>query len=119
MSQKFNDRSRHSLGTAAMTRAAAHFGGLPSAHALGRANSSFGPLKQINAGLVSVGYADACPPNLANDLLELKTGLDPTRSLSRSTTDANVLSMPSPNRLALDGWSNRANESAGVMDCCI
>jgi alpha/beta hydrolase family protein len=63
MSRDFNDRRRRFLGTTAMTLAAARFGGLRSAHALISANTSFGPLKQINAGLLSVGYAEAGPPN--------------------------------------------------------
>ena len=45
-----------------MTIAAARFGSPRSAHARG-ANTSFGPLKQIDAGLLSVGYAEAGSPN--------------------------------------------------------
>jgi len=63
MSKNFNDRRRRFLGATAMTLAAAQFGSLRSAHALISANTSFGPLKQIEAGLLSVGYAEAGPQN--------------------------------------------------------
>jgi pimeloyl-ACP methyl ester carboxylesterase len=63
MSQHFNDRRRAFLRTTAMTFAAAQFAGLRSAHALIGANASFEPLKQIDAGLLSVGYAEAGPSN--------------------------------------------------------
>jgi|SRR5215510_10855096 len=76
MSEEVNHRRRRFLGTTAMTIAAAQFGSLRSAHALisptGQAaatalkrsrNTSFAPLKQIEAGLLSVGYAEAGPPN--------------------------------------------------------
>ena len=67
---------RHFLGTAAMTLAATQFGLLSSAIAApGKAkstgntrispgaNASYGPLKQINAGLLNIGYADEGPAN--------------------------------------------------------
>ena len=46
-----------------MTLAAAQFAGLRSAHALISTNTSFEPLKQIDAGLLNVGYAEAGPSN--------------------------------------------------------
>jgi len=55
MTMTINQNRRRLLGAAAMTIAAA---GLPKARA---AESSFGPLKQINAGLLRVGYAEAGP----------------------------------------------------------
>src|SRR5262249_34250784 len=51
-------------GTAALTIATARLGGLGSAQAQSRkagANTSFGALKQIDAGLLNVGYAEAGP----------------------------------------------------------
>jgi pimeloyl-ACP methyl ester carboxylesterase len=65
---------RHFLGASAMTVAAAQFGSAGSSAAQpARAkaadlptikpgtNTSFGPMKQINAGLLNVGYAEAGP----------------------------------------------------------
>src|SRR5262247_3944762 len=63
MSQNFNDRRRRFLCTTAAALAAAPFAGLRSARAQVHANASFAALKQINAGLLSVGYAEAGPPN--------------------------------------------------------
>ena len=63
MSQSFDDGRRRFLGATAMTLAAAAFAGTRPAHALVSADRSFGPLQQINAGLLSVGYAEAGPPN--------------------------------------------------------
>src|SRR6266516_4375414 len=74
MSEEINyDRCRF-LGTAAMTIAAAQLGMIGSAVAQsGKArpadllgirpgtNKTFGPLKQIDAGLLNVGYAEAGP----------------------------------------------------------
>jgi pimeloyl-ACP methyl ester carboxylesterase len=67
---------RRFLGTAAMTLTAAQFGLLsaaiagpgktktsPLARIGGGTNASYGPLKQINAGLLNVGYADEGPAN--------------------------------------------------------
>src|SRR5215831_16306448 len=62
MSEKISYRRRRFLGATAMTLAGAPFRSLRSAHAMG-ANTSFGPLKQIEAGLLSVGYAEAGSPN--------------------------------------------------------
>ena len=74
MSEEINHDRRHFLGTAAMTIAAAQFGMIGSAVAQsGKANpasvptikpgtnKSFGSLKQIDAGLLNVGYAEAGP----------------------------------------------------------
>jgi len=74
MSEEINNNRRRFLGTAAMTIAAAQFGMLGSADAQSSkvnpadvpaikpgTNTSFGPLKQINAGLLNVGYAEAGP----------------------------------------------------------
>jgi pimeloyl-ACP methyl ester carboxylesterase len=72
MSQEINHDRRRFLGAAAMTMAAAQFGMIGSADAQsskinpkdlpptkpGR-NTSFGSLKQIDAGLLNVGYAEA------------------------------------------------------------
>jgi pimeloyl-ACP methyl ester carboxylesterase len=68
-----HDRRRF-LGTAAMTIAAAQLGMLGSADAQSRkvnpaevpaikpgTNTSFGPLKQIDAGVLNIGYAEAGP----------------------------------------------------------
>jgi len=69
-----NQNRRHFLGTAALTLAAAPFGLLGDAIApLGKdrpaasfrgapgLNRAFGSLKQINAGLLNIGYAEAGP----------------------------------------------------------
>jgi pimeloyl-ACP methyl ester carboxylesterase len=71
INDELNDNRRRFLGTAAMTVAAAHFGMIASATAqssktnLGTVksgtNTSFASLKQIDAGLLNVGYAEAGP----------------------------------------------------------
>ena len=74
MSEDINHHRRRFLGTAAMTIAAAQLVMTGSARAQsGNAgpatlpavkpgtNTSFGPLKQIDAGVLNVGYADAGP----------------------------------------------------------
>ena len=74
MSEEINSDRRRLLGTAAMTIAAAQLGGFGSADAQASknkpapattskpgTNTSFGPLKQIDAGLLNVGYAEAGP----------------------------------------------------------
>src|SRR5580698_2955870 len=48
---------RHLLGGSAMALAATRFGEAKAA----TPNTSFAPLKQINAGLLNVGYAEAGP----------------------------------------------------------
>jgi pimeloyl-ACP methyl ester carboxylesterase len=70
-SQDIDHRRRHFVGTAALTVAAAQLGmigrvdaqpataKLPSVKP--GAHTSFGPLKQIDAGLLNVGYAEAGP----------------------------------------------------------
>ena len=76
MSEAINYDRRRFLGTASMTIAAAHLGMMGSAHARSSkakpadlpavkpgTNTSFGPLKQIDAGLLNVGYAEAGPAN--------------------------------------------------------
>jgi pimeloyl-ACP methyl ester carboxylesterase len=74
MSEHINNHRRRFIGATAMTIAAAQFGGLRSSHAIVNAtgqttattrgtNTAFGSLKQIEAGLLSVGYAEAGPPN--------------------------------------------------------
>jgi pimeloyl-ACP methyl ester carboxylesterase len=76
MSEEINQDRRRFLGTAAMTIAAAQLGMIGSAKAQSDemkpagaptiksgTNRSFGPLKQIDAGLLSVGYAEAGPAN--------------------------------------------------------
>jgi pimeloyl-ACP methyl ester carboxylesterase len=68
MSQDINESRRRFLGVAAGTIAAAEFGLIGSADAQGAnqparpgATTSFGALKQIDAGLLNVGYAEAGP----------------------------------------------------------
>jgi pimeloyl-ACP methyl ester carboxylesterase len=76
MSEEINRERRRFLGTAAMTIAAAQLGMIGSAKAQSSemkpagsitinpgTNTSFGSLKQIDAGLLSVGYAEAGPTN--------------------------------------------------------
>ena len=71
--EEINHHRRRFFGTAAMTIAAARFTGIGSANAQpgntaakappapGRPDTSFGPLKQIDAGVLNVGYAEAGP----------------------------------------------------------
>src|SRR5271170_6076466 len=74
MSEEINHPRRRFLGIAAMGIAATEFGVLGSAAAqagtakpavattlMPGTNASFGPLKQINAGLLNIGYAEAGP----------------------------------------------------------
>jgi pimeloyl-ACP methyl ester carboxylesterase len=71
--EEINDNRRRFLGTAAMTIAAAQLGVIGSANAQSSTknlpavkpgtNTSFGALKQIDAGLLNVGYAEAGPAN--------------------------------------------------------
>ena len=69
MSESINHDRRRLLGTAAMTIAAAELGMLGSADAQpGKinpikpgTNTSFASLKQIDAGILNVGYAEAGP----------------------------------------------------------
>src|SRR5271156_2161477 len=74
MSEEIKHNRRRFLGTAAMTFAATNLGLFRSADAQSRkseavdllpikpgTNTSFGSLKQIDAGLLSVGYAEAGP----------------------------------------------------------
>lgn len=68
MSQDINQSRRRFFGVAAGTFAAAQFGLIGAAHAQDAkqaprpgANTSLGPLKQIDAGLLNVGYAEAGP----------------------------------------------------------
>jgi pimeloyl-ACP methyl ester carboxylesterase len=66
-----NDERRRFLGTAILTMAAAELAGLDVAEAqpvragtnTPGTNTSFGGLKQIDAGVLRVGYAEAGPPN--------------------------------------------------------
>jgi pimeloyl-ACP methyl ester carboxylesterase len=73
-SEEIDRHRRRFLGTAAMTIAAAQLGMIGSANAqasqarrtqlpaiMPGTNTSFGPLKQINAGVLNVGYAEAGP----------------------------------------------------------
>jgi pimeloyl-ACP methyl ester carboxylesterase len=70
MSEHINHDRRRFFGAAAVTIAAAQFGMIGSADAQSAkdaatikpgTNTSFGPLKQIDAGLLNVGYAEAGP----------------------------------------------------------
>ncbi len=76
MSTGINHNRRHFLGTAAMTIAAAQLDMIGSAIAQSSktepprlpsiksgTDTAFGPLKQIDAGLLNVGYAEAGPAN--------------------------------------------------------
>jgi pimeloyl-ACP methyl ester carboxylesterase len=73
MSEEINHDRRRFLGTVAMTFAVTQFGmiGSPEAQTSKASlaaikpgtNTSFGPLKQIDAGVLSVGYAEAGPVN--------------------------------------------------------
>ena len=70
ISEDIDHHRRRFFGTAAMTLAAAQFGMIGSVEAQTRlptiepgANTSFGPLKQIDAGVLNVGYAEAGPAN--------------------------------------------------------
>ena len=72
-SQDIDHRRRHFVGTAALTVAAAQLGIIGAVDAQpGDAKlpsvkpeslTSFGPLKQIDAGVLNVGYAEAGPAN--------------------------------------------------------
>src|SRR5262244_2904139 len=73
MPDKISHDRRRFFGAAAMAIAAAQFGTIGSAHAQSGAkraqapaikpgtNTSFAPLKQIDAGLLNIGYAEAGP----------------------------------------------------------
>ena len=62
MSETINYDRRRLLGATVLTIAAAQFGRARAADAAGAGTkSSFGPLKQINAGVLNVGYAEAGP----------------------------------------------------------
>src|ERR1700729_2009524 len=74
MTDRINTRRRGFMNSAALAIAAAQFGMIGSARAQSSnalppgspafkpgTNTSFGPLKQINAGVLNVGYAEAGP----------------------------------------------------------
>src|SRR6266566_4566471 len=74
MSEHINHHRRRFLGTAATTIAAASLGAIRPARAQSSkqgqvdvpkakpgSHTSFGPIKQIDAGLLNVGYAEAGP----------------------------------------------------------
>src|SRR5471032_1038373 len=76
MQDKIDTRCRGFINSAALTIAAAQFGMIGSACAQSSnaqppgspafkpgTNTSFGPLKQIDAGLLNIGYAEAGPAN--------------------------------------------------------
>jgi pimeloyl-ACP methyl ester carboxylesterase len=71
MSEKINNDRRRFFGAAVMTIAAAELAMIGSACAQSRnigpikpgTNTSFAPLKQIDAGVLNVGYAEAGPAN--------------------------------------------------------
>jgi hypothetical protein len=75
MSEKINHDRRRFFGTVARTIAAAQFAMIGSAAAQSSEtnpasvpaikpgkNTSFGSLKQVDAGVLNVGYAEAGPP---------------------------------------------------------
>ncbi len=69
MSDEIIQERRRFFGAAAMTIAAAQFGMIGSAaaqperstSASGETRTSFGPIKQVDAGLLNIGYAEAGP----------------------------------------------------------
>jgi pimeloyl-ACP methyl ester carboxylesterase len=61
MSEQINHNRRHLLGAAVMTLTAAEL--VNAGPAKAATTASFGPLKQIDAGLLSVSYAEAGPAN--------------------------------------------------------
>src|SRR2546421_2327323 len=71
MSEQVNHDRRRLLGTAVLTIAAAELAMIGSADAQSKTmnpikpgtNTSFGSLKQIDAGVLNVGYAEAGPAN--------------------------------------------------------
>ena len=67
MSEEINHDRRRFIANTAMTLAAAELGvmGLVKAQPTQSSNqhASFGPLKQIDAGVLNVGYADVGPVN--------------------------------------------------------
>ncbi len=71
VSEEINHDRRRLLGTAILTIAAAEFASIGSADAQSRSigpikpgtNTSFAPLRQIDAGVLNVGYAEAGPAN--------------------------------------------------------
>jgi hypothetical protein len=81
ISEEINHDRRRFFGTAAMTIAAAEFGMIGSLEAQSNAkpanvpqikpgtNASFGPLKHVNAGVLSIAYAEAGPADGAPVLL--------------------------------------------------
>jgi hypothetical protein len=97
--EDINHPRRRFIGAAAMTVAAARFGMSGSADAQTGAtkpnlpaikpgtNTTFAPLKQIDAGLLNVGYAEAGPadgPALARPILSPRFGPSAARRWSRS-----------------------------------
>ena len=68
MPEPINTDRRHFLGAAFMTIAAAQFdiagaaGASPAAKTTGAMDPAFGQVKQIDAGLLNVGYVEAGPP---------------------------------------------------------
>jgi hypothetical protein len=96
MSKEINRDRRRFFGTAAMTVAAAQFGiiGSPAAQSnitktadvpavKPGTNASFAPLKQIDAGVLSVGYAEAGPANGSVVILLHGSPYDIHSSMSR------------------------------------
>src|SRR5882762_5119680 len=70
MTETIDHHRRRLVGAAATVLAAAQFGFTGSAGAQAAppavkagTNTSFGPLKQIDAGVLNVGYAEAGPPD--------------------------------------------------------
>ena len=61
MSEKINEQRRRLVGSAALTLAVSQFGVMRMANAQSSVSPAFGKLKQIDAGLLNVGYAEAGP----------------------------------------------------------
>ena len=89
-SQDVDYRRRHFIGAAALALAAAQLGMIGAVDAQpGKAklpsikpesHTSFGPLKQIDAGLLNVGYAEAGPADKATS----KAGMSRDAATPRS-----------------------------------
>jgi pimeloyl-ACP methyl ester carboxylesterase len=61
MSEEINQYRRRLMGAAVMTLAAADVVMSGTAQAASRSSTSFGPLKQIDAGVLNIAYAEAGP----------------------------------------------------------
>jgi hypothetical protein len=77
--EAINQDRRRFFGAAALGFTAAELGAIGAAHAQAKpaplpavksaTNTSFAPLKQIDAGALNIGYAEAGPPNVSPVML--------------------------------------------------